>query len=1187
MEISRNSLHNLFSQKYSLESWQHFLIDLFGVKELLVTPTLLDTSTEKETGYFLGEFTTSDNYKIGLFQFDISNSSVLRRRVGLRQLTHIYLKVQYDAALVVFQDLEGTAWRFSFISDLEGENTAPKRYTYVFGDSNGVYNTPIARFIELYQKRQNESVAFKDMMEAFSVEVLTKEFYGKLFKWFSWAISNESGISFPKSTEDISVKIIRLITRMLFVWFIKQKGLVSRTLFDPNYLQNILKDFSPFDCNNGDFYNAILQNLFFATLNRAIVDEKGECRRFASRKDNRDLRNLYRYADMFAISEKQVIDLFSKIPFLNGGLFECLDKFKKTDIQQEDDCYFDGFSRNSVKDAEGHYKYRAFIPNKLFFNQDENQPGLINLLNQYNFTIEENRATDAVVSLDPELLGRVFENLLASYNEETKETVRKSTGSFYTPREIVDYMVEQSLIEYLAVKCGDDHRQTIQDIISGKQDIKVSVDLSEAIISHLSSMKILDPACGSGAFPMGCLLHIVDIIEHLKPDADKYQLKLTLLENCIYGIDIQPIAMLICKLRFFISLICEQEHIDFNDVEHNYGIDTLPNLETKFVAANTLIAADLRSYKEDWTEQRLNELKEDLMRIRHGHFHAKSQYAKERLRQQDEAKCDEIRQYIINTQAKVDMKGLWAAENQVKYYTEEIKKYPEKWVDETTRQGMLFDMGVPSLFRRDVNKSKRDELTKYLENNLAFIRKEKAKTVSAGFAAAVEQLTHWNPYDQNSSSPFFDAEWMFGVKDGFDMVIGNPPYISAPAQLLSEALRKQRERLAKDKRFKTLVQKWDLYIPFMEISIRYFLRDNGIFTMIVPYPLTNQTYGAKIRQMLVTEYNLFQLVDLKNIDVFETATVKNCIPFVKKAANTDSLWIATANEKRHIAPAFQKSMKELMPDQNKCVWYTGQITQNVKRHVGMHVLGDFCYISVGMVLNSDENEDKGAFKKEDLISNKLDALHPRKYIEAKDVTKYHIRRVRFLEYGTERCPGKLRRATFPELYDCPKLVFNCLGCVNATFDFDDHYLHNHSLYCAILWHTLSGIQNKSITSSIQKFSRLSKEEMEELSHKVDLRYLLGIMNSKYADLLLTTLRGGDYHIYPEHIRNIPIPLVSKGAQQPVIELVERILMAKKKNAVVDTSEWEAQIDHLVYELYELTEEEIALIESSTITTDTE
>ena len=262
MEISRNSLHNLFSQKYSLASWQHFLIDLFGVKELLVTPTLLDTSTEKETGYFLGEFTTSDNYKIGLFQFDISNSSVLRRRVGLGQLTHVYLNVQYDAALVVFQDLEGTAWRFSFISDLEGENTAPKRYTYVFGDSNGIFNTPIARFIELYQKCKNGNVAFKDMMEAFSVEVLTKEFYGKLFKWFSWAISDESGISFPKSTEDISVKIIRLITRMLFVWFIKQKGLVPCTLFDPIHLQSILKDFSPIDSNNGDFYNAILQNLF-------------------------------------------------------------------------------------------------------------------------------------------------------------------------------------------------------------------------------------------------------------------------------------------------------------------------------------------------------------------------------------------------------------------------------------------------------------------------------------------------------------------------------------------------------------------------------------------------------------------------------------------------------------------------------------------------------------------------------------------------------------------------------------------------------------------------------------------------------------------------------------------------------------------------------------------------------------
>lgn len=152
---------------------------------------------------------------------------------------------------------------------------------------------------------------------------------------------------------------------------------------------------------------------------------------------------------MFNMSEQEVINLFSYIPFLNGGLFECLDKPKGLYIDLEHDILYDGFSRNAARSSNGNYKYRAFIPNVLFFNDDEQQPGLITLFNQYNFTIEENSPTDAEISLDPELLGRVFENLLAAYNPETQESARKSTGSFYTPREIVDYMVDESLKTYL------------------------------------------------------------------------------------------------------------------------------------------------------------------------------------------------------------------------------------------------------------------------------------------------------------------------------------------------------------------------------------------------------------------------------------------------------------------------------------------------------------------------------------------------------------------------------------------------------------------------------------------------------------------------------------------------------------------------------------------------------------------
>ena len=188
-----------------------------------------------------------------------------------------------------------------------------------------------------------------------------------------------------------------------------------------------------------------------------------------------------------------------------------------------------------------------------------------------------------------------------------------------------------------------------------------------------------------------------------------------------------------------------------------------------------------------------------------------------------------------------------------------------------------------------------------------------------------------------------------------------------------------------------------------------------------------------------------------------------------------------------------------------------------------------------------------------------------------------INRIRYIEYGTERSPAKLTRPTFNELYEPKKLMFNVLGELTGTID-TEKLVHNHSLIACVLWKHLYGVENKSIASSIKKFSTMSREDMEELSKTVELRYLLGVMNSKYASVLLTNLRGGDYHIYPEHIRNIPIPSVTLEQQEPIIALVDKILATKKADSSTDTKEWEKQIDQKVYELYGLTPEEIAIVE---------
>ena len=366
------------------------------------------------------------------------------------------------------------------------------------------------------------------------------------------------------------------------------------------------------------------------------------------------------------------------------------------------------------------------------------------------------------------------------------------------------------------------------------------------------------------------------------------------------------------------------------------------------------------------------------------------------------------------------------------------------------------------------------------------------------------------------------------------------------------------------KKYKSLNEKWDLYVPFMELGLQL-LSPNGVFSMIVPYPLTNQKYGKKLRKMIVEEYCLLEIADLNGTKIFENATVSNCIPFIQNSSPKDELRITQIYADKTLRKVLYKSPETLKQDENKYVWNLTSEKRNGNRYTDMNVLGDFCYISVGMVVNADEKKAKGEFRKDDLISETYDEIHSRKYIEAKDIDKYRVKRVRYLEWNTERCPDKLRRPTFRELYDRPKLIMNCLGTINVTIDVEEHFLHNHSIYCAILWKDLKGVNNKSISSSIKKFCKHTRAEMEALSGEVDLLYLLGVLNSSMAGQLLADQRGGDYHIYPEHIRNLPIPIATPKQQEGIAQLV-RIIM-EKIHGGQDSEAEQQKVNQMVSALY--------------------
>jgi len=774
-----------------------------------------------------------------------------------------------------------------------------------------------ATFDKLYEKWQ----------KVFNSEVLTKQFYNDLFEWYQWAVDPETKCTFPANVdtqsddrEDIDTCIIRLITRLMFVWFIKQKDLVPSKIFDEEYVATILKDFNSQSSTDGNYYQAILQNLFFGTLNCPIIEE-GKSRRFAQ-ASSKDSVNLYRYAELFSITEEEVIDMFSSVPFLNCGLFDCLDKTKTLNgVKQR--YYKDGFSRNDRRFKDGTFMYRAFVPNVLFFHPTK---GIISIFNRYVFTIEENTPQDVQVALDPELLGKVFENLLGAYNPETKETARNESGSFYTPREIVQYMVNESLVAHLKQTVGEELEPQYRQLLDfTTEDVSLTAEQKASILHSLFTCKILDPACGSGAFPMGMLQQMVHILQQVDPDntqwrevllnmavdesrrafgivdeeerkkklleieetfnnglnSPDYTRKLYIIESCIYGVDIQPIAMLISRLRFFITLICEQNDIQRDKPEINFGIKTLPNLESKFVAANSLIDADIHQYNEDWTnDEVLALLKNELIAIRRRHFYTRKRSEKIRLLKEDEAKRKQIHEHINRLVGEPNEAKIASLQQQIADHEKLLEMYQgEDWVEEAVQVDLFSE---PQIVRVDRNKRERERINGVISACRRDIEHEKNKCTPQGFEAAVLQVTDWNPYDQNSVSPFLDIEWMFGVTDGFDIVLGNPPY----RQLQDND--GELADLYAPCGYETFNRGGDIYCLFYERG-NQLLKENGSLCYITSNKWMRAGYGAELRSYLTSTTNPKLLIDFGETHVFESATVMTNILLFHKAGNCNNI----------------------------------------------------------------------------------------------------------------------------------------------------------------------------------------------------------------------------------------------------------------------------------------------------------
>lgn len=991
-------------------------------------------------------------------------------------------------------------------------------------------------------------------LKVLDTKELNKTFFQELANWYFWAIDE---VEFPDDEEKNdevrnATSVIRLITRLMFVWFLKEKGLVSERLFDERYLRTVLR-FNDESC----YYKAILQNLFFATLNSDMGTRKFIADASNGRNNQHFVHNVFRYKREFKKPDETLKELFDPIPFLNGGLFECLDKEIVAEGGKTIRVRVDGFS--------DHKNNSLAVPDDLFFGAEDEIDlngiygtknkrykvrGLINILDSYKFTIAENTPLEEEIALDPELLGKVFENLLASYNPETKTTARKQTGSFYTPREIVNYMVDESLIAYLKQKLQTesegfgyiaiDEAQTTMFGNEGRIQQKLELPLTanrwngkdeeleatirelfsysdeanpfnetetEILIKAIDNCKILDPACGSGAFPMGILHRLVHLLGKLDPDnskwkqwqkqkaiketekafeigdvkeredrlieinkifsdnSDDYGRKLFLIENCIYGVDIQPIAIQIAKLRFFISLIVDQKAN--KDAKDNLGIRPLPNLETKFVAANTLIGLEAQGGLKP---TKVNDLEKQLKEVRARHFGARTRRTKEKYREKDK----EIRLEIAD---------------------------------------LLKQGGIK--------------------------------------ADVANQISEWNPYDQNASAGWFNAEYMFGIEKGFDIVIGNPPYgVSIKGDYRTEVVKS----LGK-------VPDYEIYYYFVEVA-QLLLRDRGIKSYIIPNTFLFNVFAANYRKTLLDKWDVRCIVDCTAFKLFEGATIFNAVTSFSKGKTTNQVGFKkTLGHTSFLdlvsQPTHTISKKNLLA--NNVNWglafKLGDETLNVVRKIKsnsrpLEVL--FPEFSQGLIAydkyqgQSDEIIETRAYHYNAKVRSDL-----KKWLWGEDVTRFKVEwnGQEWIDY----CDGVANRRQ-PKFFRGPRLLIREITNPSIFAAYTETELYHDPAIIVVLD-----------------------------SKGFNIKCLLGILNSTISSYYHfnaspKATKGAFPKILVTDVNKFPIPKADDSEQTEIAEIVDKIIGAKKQDPTANTDELEAKIDELVYKLYGLTDEEIAIVE---------
>ena len=912
MTYSKENLRQIFQQPFSMNEWQQMLQHYFRASELRAEPERINNTPDDEAGYYLGKLNT-DPYSIGLFYYQIQHGNVARKRVGLRNLVKAFINPnwgEFDAALVVFDS--GSVWRLSFVCDIKGENTAAKRFTYVFGESDNYYNTPVGRFDAL----QRNGISFENIKDAFSVERLNKDFFNGYKERYVKFLNHIN-----EDTKENRDYVKKLLGRLVFLQFLQKKGWMGVPANqqgwnggDKFYLNHLIENYE----GNDRLLSDVLEPLFFNTLNEHRINDLA---------DSRLGKNI-------------------KIPYLNGGLFD-KDNLDKKDI----DFPYDYFKE------------------------------LMDFFAMYNFTIDENDPEDSEIGIDPEMLGHIFENLLED---------NKDKGAFYTPKEIVQYMSQESVAQYLKSHAPEELHTAIDSLIKQRvvEPILQNKENARLVNKSLSVVKVCDPAIGSGAFPMGVLNVLFDC-RHLlygfigkNEDFSYAKVKRDIIQNNIYGVDIEKGAVDIARLRFWLALV-----VDENEPQ------PLPNLDYKIMCGDSLLHrftldAPFQNVLKDYNQKNGTHYTLDDYR----------QWVYDYTDISDHTQKDDFRKRIEDIKRAV----------KTELSKKEIGKIAKV-------RGAIDNLQMGDFFGD--KKKENEKKIKALQKELKALEQQRAEIESNKI---YDQAFEWR----------FEFPALLDEKGdfmGFDIVIANPPYVSVGTD----------EKDKYQRSFTIIEGHVDLYELFIEQGMSL-LKNNGALVFINPNTVLTNLYSKKLRYKLIHEYGLKEIINF-GVDVFD-AIVHTCILRMQKGISITKIGI-----KKNVCDVTKLNLPVdyylKVTDVEQTNNYTFDISLNdVERNlflklVQFDTLGDKCYLRQCIKTGND---------KEYVQKSATSLPEPwKKTLRGKGIERYCIKESDiFIKYG-DWLARNWKNKTF---YERPKIAIREAGNrITACLDFENRYFLS-SLY---------------------------------------------------------------------------------------------------------------------------------------------